>query len=349
MNNMMASDYRKGFKKTRTNNLAVLLGVLGSIAIALSFSGCRAFTGLHQGEGSSFSIVLMPDTQNYTDSSFGGQPQYFFDQTEWIKKNKKNLNIVMVAHAGDIVQNPEKVPEWEVADEAFKTIDKEVPYILCLGNHDIRDDQGTHTDDRDSLLNEYFPPNRFTDNPIYRHCFGADPLTHFMEPGKSDNYYLYFEGGGRPFLIIALEFKPRDETLTWAGQVVAAHPDHRCMVLTHGYLNTNGTRGMGGYAIPGNQPQDIWDKFISLHPNIFLVLCGHALGEAVLTSTGRAGNTVHQVLADYQNDYIGKGGHGYLRIMTFNPTKKEIETLTYSPSLDAYLTREKSQFTLEYE
>lgn len=345
----MAYENRKGMKESCKSNLPILLGVMGIVFMALGFAGCRAFTGRFQSRDSSFSIVLMPDTQNYTDSSFGGLPQYFYDQTQWIKTNKQRLNIVMVAHAGDIVQNPGEISEWEIADRAFKTIDREVPYILCLGNHDVADDQGTHADARDTLLNTYFPPQRFTDNPVYRNNFGTDPQTHFMEPGRSDNYYLYFRGGGTQFLIIALEFKPRDETLQWAGQVIGAHPDHRCVVLTHGYLNANGTRGMGNYAIPGNQPPEIWEKFVSRHPNIFLVLCGHALGEVVLTSTGRAGNKVQQVLADYQNDYIGRGGHGYLRIMTFHPTKKEIKNLTYSPSLDAYLTRQKSQFILKYE
>jgi hypothetical protein len=68
-----------------------------------------------------------------------------------------------------------------------------------------------------------------------------------------------------------------------------------------------------------------------------------------LTSTGQSGNRVQQVLADYQNDYIGRGGSGYLRIMTFYPGKKEIRNLTYSPSLDHYLTRPESQFTLTYD
>ncbi len=346
---MLISDSRKGDNAARTNKRLVLLGIIGALGIALGGAGCQPFTCSQQGRAPSFSIVLMPDTQNYTDSSFGGRPQYFFDQTEWIKKNKKELNIVMVAHAGDIVQNPEERQEWEVADQAFQTIDKEVPYILCLGNHDISDDQGSDAEARHSLINQFFPPQRFTGNPVYNPCFGANPLTHFMEPGKSDNVYLYFKGANTQFLIIALEFKPRDETLEWAGRVIDAHPDHRCVVLTHGYLNTNGSRGMGNYAIPGNQPEEIWDKFISLHPTIFLVLCGHALGEAVVTSTGQEGNKVQQVLADYQNDYIGHGGHGYLRIMTFHPDKKEIVSQTYSPSLDAYLTRPKSQFTLKYE
>jgi hypothetical protein len=345
----MAYECRRRTHAACKNYLPVLLGGLGIVFMALGFSGCRTFTGLFQSRGNYFSIVVMPDTQNYTDSSFGGQPKYFYDQTQWIKANKRRFNIVMVAHAGDIVQNPDEFSEWKIADRAFKTIDKELPYILCLGNHDLAEDQSADDDARDTLLNAYFPPYRFTNNPVYRNNFGPEPQAHFMEPGRSDNYYLYFGGGGTQFLIIALEFKPRDETLEWANQVIESHPEHRCVVLTHGYLSTDGSRGMGNYALPGNRSPEIWEKLVSQHENIFLVLCGHALGEAVLTSTGKAGNSVQQVLTDYQNDYIGNGGHGYLRIMTFYPNTKEIRNRTYSPSLGTYLSRQKSHFTLKYD
>jgi hypothetical protein len=293
--------------------------------------------------------VVLPDTQNYTDSSFGGAPRYFYDQTKWIRDNKDKLNIVMVAHVGDIVQNPLSRAEWEVADKAMKTIDNEVPYILCLGNHDIADDQSTKDGARKTLLNDYFPPSRFTENPLYDKSCWADKHKHFLEPGKLDNYYLSFTGGGMRFLIIALEFKPRDKVLTWAGKVVAAHRDHRCIVLTHGYLDARAKRNMSRYALKGNNAQEIWEKFVKRHKNIFLLLCGHILGESVLTSKGAAGNKVYQILSDYQNDYVGNGGWGYLRIMTFFPSKKKIENRTYSPSLGTSLTRPKSQFSLEYE
>jgi len=345
----MAYERRKGTDVSSRNRLPILLAGVSFVVMTLGLTGCRTVTGLFQGRGNYFSVVVLPDTQNYTDSSFGGHPKYFYDQTQWIKVNKRRFNIVMVAHVGDIVQNPGEFEEWKIADRAFKTIDKEVPYILCLGNHDIAEDQSTDAKARDTLLNAYFPPYRFTNNPVYCNSFGSNPQTHFMEPGKSDNYYLYFKGGDMRFLIIALEFKPRDETLKWANQVIETHPDHRCVVLTHGYLSTNGTRGVGGYALPGNRSPEVWEKFVSQHKNIFLVLCGHALGEAVLTSTGKAENRVQQILTDYQNDYIGHGGHGYLRIMTFYPKTKEIQNRTYSPSLDTTLTRPKSQFTLTYD
>jgi len=317
------------------------LGILGIALAVCVLAGCRG--------GRSFSIVVLPDTQNYTDSSFGGAPKYFYDQTKWIRNNKDRLNIVMVAHVGDIVQDPDSRAQWEVADKAMKTIDNQVPYILCLGNHDIADDQSTKTGARNTLLNDYFPPSRFTENPLYGRNFGADKRAHFMEPGKSDNYYLYFTGGGVKFLIIALEFKPRDKVLAWAGKVAAAHPDHRCIVLTHGYLDASAKLNISRYGIKGNNPREIWEEFVKRHRNVFLVLCGHMLGESVLTSRGAAGNKVHQILSDYQNDYVGNGGRGYLRIMTFLPDARKIEIRTYSPSAGTYLTRTKSRFSLEYE
>jgi len=317
------------------------LGILGIAVAACVLAGC--------GAGRSFSIVVLPDTQNYTDSSFGGAPKYFYDQTKWIRDNKEKLNIVMVAHVGDLVQDPESKAQWEIADKAMKTIDNEVPYILCLGNHDIADDQSTNDSARNTLLNDYFPPSRFTENPLYGENLGADKRAHFMEPGKSDNYYLYFTGEGMRFLIIALEFKPRDKVLTWAGKVVAAHPDHRCIVLTHGYLDARARLNLYKYRLKGNNPREIWNKFVKRHENVFLLLCGHMLGESVLTGRGVAGNKVYQILSDYQNDYVGNGGRGYLRIMTFFPDRKKIDVRTYSPSLGTWLARPKSQFSLEYE
>jgi hypothetical protein len=80
-----------------------------------------------------------------------------------------------------------------------------------------------------------------------------------------------------------------------------------------------------------------------------LVLSGHAL-ENLLTSQGKHGNTVHQVQADYWYWDIPKikAGSGFLRIMTFRPDKNSIEVQTYSPVLDEFLVRPKSNFLLDY-
>ena len=131
--------------------------------------------------------------------------------------------------------------------------------------------------------------------------------------------------------------------------MVAAHPDRRCIILTHGYLNAQGEHAIGNNPIVGSSPQEIWEGFVRRHENILIVLCGHVLGEASTTRTGAAGNRVHEILVDYQNEYIGNGGYGYLRILTFYPGQKVIENRTYSPSRGGYLTRSKSRFLLSYE
>ena len=102
------------------------------------------------------------------------------------------------------------------------------------------------------------------------------------------------------FLVITLEFKPRDETLVWANKVVAAHPDYRIIVVTHSYLTRKKGQlsGVDHYGVKGNSGKSIWEKLVSQHKNIFLTLSGHDM-ENQLTSQGKHGNEVHQVQADY--------------------------------------------------
>jgi len=309
-----------------------------------------------------FTLIILPDTQGYADirhketqkhwPGIGDQRSCFFKQTEWIKKNKQKMNIVMAVHVGDITQT-EHDEEWKIADAAFKTIDNHVPYVLCSGNHDMgyspKRRETSHS--RKSRFSSYFAPSRFTNNPLYAPHFGRKKNLHFREEGKIENYYLFLRAGGMKFLILTLEFKPRDETLAWANRVVAQHPDYRTVVVTHSYLTKRkGQRsGADRYSVQGNSGTSIWEKFVSRHKNIFLVLSGHAM-ENLLTSKGKNGNTVHQVQADYWYWDIAriKAGSGFLRIMTFRPDEDIIEVQTYSPVLDEYLTRPKSEFSLDY-
>ena len=53
---------------------------------------------------------------------------------------------------------------------------------------------------------------------------------------------------------------------------------------------------------------------------------------------------VHEVLADYQDD--PNGGNGYLRIMEFDPARSLINVKSYSPTLNNFLTKNESQFSL---
>ena len=98
--------------------------------------------------------------------------------------------------------------------------------------------------------------------------------------------------------------------------------------------------------IEGNLGEQMWEKFVKKHKNIFMVLCGHVLGEALLTSTGDHGNTVYQILSNYQG--MNNGGESWLRYMTFQPDSNTIEVFTYNPDLDKFNDQPTSRFELEY-
>ena len=84
--------------------------------------------------------------------------------------------------------------------------------------------------------------------------------------------------------------------------------------------------------------QQLYEEIVVPNPNVRLVLCGHhhAAGKRVSEldddGDGRTDRTVYQLLADYKD--APKGGGGFIRLLTFDPTAKKIRVHTYSPYLD---------------
>ncbi len=308
--------------------------VLLLFAMLLSWVG----PGHAAAQGEPFSVIVLPDTQYYSLR----HPEFFKAQTEWIKMKQKELRIVAVLHEGDMVHNNTEA-EWEVAHQAMSTLDGLVPYTVTVGNHDLGENGWSNTRDA-KLFNRFFGPERFKKYNWYGGHYGK---------GNESNY-CYFAGGGMKFVVLSLEFGPRDEVLAWADKVVSKHADFRIIVVTHCYMNFDDTRvGKGDkynphdYGTKGNDGDEMWEKFVRKHPNIFLVLSGHILGDGLgrLTSKGDHGNQVHQVLANYQG--VAREGNGWLRIMKFVPSRNKIEVSTFSPVLDRYNKGEQNQFDLD--
>ncbi|HAW97866.1 MAG TPA: metallophosphoesterase [Opitutae bacterium] len=300
----------------------------------------------------SFTLAVLPDTQFYCDTRLklskkwgnGDLRRYFFEQTRWVRDNHKRLNIAFLVHEGDIVQ-ADAPEEWAIAKEAMSILDGKVPYCLCLGNHDMGFQKsnnkygGDIAVNRTTHFNKYFPREKYAKTKEFGGTF---------DPKRHDNSWYHFEASGMKFLIVSLECKPRDEVLNWANKVVANNPDHRVIVLTHAYMRANGKRfDKLGYKITGNAGEAIWQKLVSKHKNVFMVLCGHASGEAVLSSKGDHGNQVHQVLSDYQN--LHNGGESWLRYMVFEPSENKIKVYTYNPALDKFRNQPSSRFDLQYQ
>ncbi len=299
----------------------------------------------------SWTIVVLPDTQYYSRS----YPEEFAAQTKWIAQHVKDRNIKYVLHLGDITtDNLEK--SWKNAKRAMSVLDGVVPYALVGGNHDYG--PGGDSTNRDSFFNKYFPLSDYTGWPTFG---GA------MEPGKIDNTFHLFEAGGKKWIVLALEWAPRDEVVAWADAVLTAHPDRLGILITHAYMSSNDTRfdwakyGRKQPASPhyykltlppgsGNDGEELWQKLVSRHANMVMTINGHTLedGVARLSSRGLHGNTVHQMLVNYQR-MRPKNGNGFLRLLEFLPDGRTIQVRGYSPVWDMYKTDVQNQFLLEMD
>src|SRR5690606_23229560 len=81
-----------------------------------------------------------------------------------------------------------------------------------------------------------------------------------------------------------------------------------------------------------NDGEDLWQKLVSRHPNIAIVVCGHVCFSAHAERTGVHGNTVHEILVDYQE--LPHERNGWLRLLQFLPDGETVRVRDYSPLLD---------------
>jgi hypothetical protein len=265
-----------------------------------------------------FTVVLLPDTQLYSQK----YPESYVAQAMWIRQRMQGDNIKFVIGLGDIVQHAAIEAEWQNADVAAKILDGVVPYSIVPGNHDLASKDKKLTRDK-PLYRKYFPPARYAQQPWY----GG----HRDE--GNDNNYCYFEGAGRKFLVVSLEYAPSDEALAWASQILEQHPQHNAIVATHSYLNLKGRSPSGAIigGLPGNSGEQMWEKLIRKHANIFMVACGHVGGVRFQTSTNEFDRPVIELLTDYQ--HLKNGGDGWLRTLKFVPAENKIYVSAYSPLL----------------
>lgn len=260
-------------------------------------------------------------------------------QTQWIKENRDKEKIVFVTHVGDIVNDHGKdTNQWEVANKAMSILDGVVPWAVAIGNHDF-DSVARHPNAGTTFV-KYFGPQRFASHPWFG---GAS--TNGM------NSYQLFSAGGIDFVILHLQLDVPDFAIEWASDVLRSHPQRAAIVTTHSYLN--GVSGTNGYNSPvskyGNSGEEVWNKFIRCHPQIFLVLCGHHQLTVAYhqISTNDVGSRVVEILADYQKGH--HGGDAWLRLLRFVPAEGVIQVQTYSPSLKQFQTDPKNRFVVPLE
>lgn len=310
----------------------------------------------------SWSLAILPDTQHYARD----HPETFTAQTEWIKDHQASHNIQYVIHVGDVVNNntvntsnlAPNTLQWGRAKTSMDVLDGVVPYAMVAGNHDYGPNGNSST--RDTYFNDpvYFGPGS-------SYAMQSN-IQGFYELGRTDNSYHTFQVQGQDWLILSLEFGPRDEVVSWANDVVTAHANHNAILVTHAYLFHDNQlldhtlMGHVGYPqeygianLPGgvNDGQQLWDKLVSKHDNFRLTFNGHTVnssgggdGAGYLASYTDGGTLVHQMLSNYQEPLQPNGGNGYLRYLEFAPNG-DVTVRTYSPTLEKHLRIPGQEFT----
>ncbi len=295
----------------------------------------------------SYSFAVVGDTQWLSRY----KPEEMEVLYDWLVANKDDKKIAHVFGLGDITDawnTADKENEWIRAYRYISKLDGVIPYSLIRGNHD-----------ESKYFNKYFA------NEAYMSQFDG-----FMVEGDIRNSYRSFTVGSTDYLFLNLDYGASDEILEWANEIVASYPNHRVIVTTHAYHGYDGGRlnpdnvSNSGNITPNtdvdysvgdnggrnyNDGKKIWEKFVSRHPNIFLVLSGHTPMEDifVLQSEGIHGNIVTQMLVDPQWMDPQKGGVGMVCMLYFSEDGTQMEVEWISTETGKYY-KEQNQFALDF-
>jgi hypothetical protein len=254
-----------------------------------------------------FTLAVMPDTQYLFDGpSIDKAPVEA--SLRYLLEHGREENIVFLSHLGDLTQNGAK-QECAAIGEAFRLLDRKgVGYSVLAGNHDVR----SSTDDQRGptpYLDE-FGPDRFEG----RWTFGG------ASPDGYNSFHL-FEAGGRQWMVLALDWRLSAKGYAWAEEVLAKHPRTPVVLTTHELVD--GDDSLSPYG------QQLWDRLIAGHDQIFLALGGHYWPAARAVRKNAAGNDVHLHLTNYQNRYFG--GAAMIRLYRFDLDRHTIDVETVSP------------------
>ena len=223
-----------------------------------------------------------------------------------------------------------------------------VPFGVAPGNHDY--DTGyqynpfpNDPDPRARIRKEKMIPNR--------HVGGYNTFNGVFGPSskyfRNKNWYIssynggvnsaqLFEAGGYQFLHFSFEMQVGDDVLHWAQGVIDDHLGLPTIMSTHDFLNPRGERKPSPVydlasvdPLDHNSAEDIWGEWIKKNDQIFMILSGHQIGQAIRIDENEAGNNVYQILADYQGRGMAANppkdgsaitgiGDGWLRLMHFD-------------------------------
>jgi len=299
-----------------------------------------------------------------------GQPASWTAQSKWISNNHIAYNIQGVFCAGDVqISTPgqddlqQDMPVgWNEGFSAIDAIGK--PYLTCAGNHDYDDIDDT------TSFDTYIGYQRICGKPWYVGYWEAPGVTPVADPGtpaepaggyqSQATQAIRFDVGARQYLVIALEFLPRQGALEWAGGLINQYPTCDVIILDHGYMTLLGNLSAQGSTDPYNfLPDPTYNPggttgaqvnaWAAGFPNVRLVLCGHntpqppsdGIHVCHRTDPSAGGNQLLGIFANYQypQDWgttsqvvlLLELGDGPLNVRGFNTSTNTEQFAPYFP------------------
>lgn len=289
-----------------------------------------------------YSFAVIPDIQIVTENDVKNGENNLAKLFDWIVANKSSKNIQYVFGLGDITDN-NNAAEWTLAQTQHAKLSAAgIPYSVTRGNHDLPGFGGGIATD------------------AYTAYMGTDAYKAQFEGFYSDtniaNSWRTFQVGEVKYLMLTLDYGADDAVLGWASGIIEAHPYHNVIITTHAYLFRDGTTMDGGDIVPPstsggvNDGDDMWNKLVSKHSNIVLVLSGHDPSESIVVnrSTGESGNVVTSMLIDAQDVEAQEGSMGMVAMLYFSADGKNLQVEYYSTAKQKYFMS-RNQFSTELD
>ena len=291
-------------------------------------------------------IKDLPEPENY-DYSFAliGDIQslnyYYPDQLpvlfDWIRDNAESKKIKFAVGLGDITER-NTAAEYARVNQVYSKLRGVVPFSIVRGNHD-RSGQSS------ALFEEYIDLVSYAE--VTTNSFDSTML----------NTYKIIEVGETKYLFLNLDFLLRHDVLRWANDVISQNKDCQVIVSTHIYMkssgdyyNLDGDSGLTAKYGCENNGESLWNKVLSRHENVIMMICGHNPTDNITyrTKKGVNGNKVVELLVDPQDTDRTYGGTGLVAMLYFSNGGKDVEVQYYSTTKNAYFkSNNQFKFTID--
>ena len=323
-----------------------------------------------------YSFAVFGDTQTLTQN----YPNMLVEMYQWVADNKDEKKIVYSLGLGDITDDngankfnktadgkwvsaaDGEYDEWDVAKEAICKLNGIIPYSLVRGNHDITNSKDTFNktfSDVEYFTSQFEGENggKYTDTGV------KDPVTSATVSYANTwcTFKINIDGVDVDYLFLNLDYGASDDVLAWASSVISRekYANHRVVISTHCYLTTDGTTEDAGDPTPPsimrtymNNGDDMWDEFVSKHPNIYMMLSGHITSNEILVNRVNANidgkiNVVTEMLINPQA-FDSRLRSGMVAMFYFDESENKVAIEWYSPARDAYFMT-ANQFVIDLD